>query len=344
MDKNFLAVRGAITVDSNTAQDITNAAVTLTEEVFRANNIEKDDVISLFFTLTDDLNKASPASAVRHAGLVSTFSALFCMQEAKIQNGLPMCLRLLANAKSDVLQRFVRHVYLEGAASLRPDLGGTGHFQIAIDGPSGAGKTTVANLVAKRMNISYLDTGAVYRAVAVAARDKGVDPTDAAAAEKLVEGLSVSVKFVNKKQRMYVGGADVTDRIREHSVSKDASDISAHMPVRELVTKICQETAKSQSIVMEGRDICGYVLPDADIKIYLDAAVEVRAKRRYDELTEKGQSVIYENILSDIEKRDKNDMSREHAPLKKTDDAVYIDGSNLSVDEIFDVILGEFVS
>lgn len=335
---NFIAVRGAATVKSNTAAEINTAVAELLKEIYKSNDIGKDDIISAYFTLTDDISTVSPAAAARHAGLVPEFAALFCMQEAKVENGLPMCVRVLVNAESDILQRFVRHIYLGGAKALRPDLYNR-HFQIAIDGPSGAGKTTIASLVAKRMNIVYLDTGAIYRAIAVAARNAGISPEDEDAVTDMLPMADIQIKFDRKKQIMYLGGEDVSQKIREHSVSKDASDISKLPAVRAFVTNICQIFAQNESIVMEGRDICGYVLPDAGTKIYLDAAVETRAARRYDELISKGEIKEYGDILADIIARDQNDMNRANAPLKMTEDAVYIDGTELCIEEVFEKIL-----
>ncbi|MBE6763240.1 MAG: (d)CMP kinase [Ruminococcaceae bacterium] len=204
---------------------------------------------------------------------------------------------------------------------------------VAIDGPSGAGKSTVAKILAKELQFIYVDTGALYRAVGYTALKQGVSIYDAAAVEAMLPSLTVSLGYENGEQRVYVNGDDVTAFIRTPEVSEAASAVSAVPSVRQFLFELQQNMAKTSSVIMDGRDIGTVVLPDAQVKIFLTASVEVRAKRRFDELIEKGMDVTYEDVLSDMIQRDKRDSERATAPLKPAEDAVLVDTSDNTLEE-----------
>ena len=211
-------------------------------------------------------------------------------------------------------------------------------MKIAIDGPAGAGKSTIAKLLAKKLGILYLDTGAMYRAVGLKAIENGVDVTDETAVKKMLDSTTVDVKSEEGVQHVYLDGKDVTGKIREHRVSKAASDISAVPCVRYKMVDLQREIAARCDTVLDGRDIGTFVLPNAEYKIFLTASVAERARRRYEELKAKGEECTLESVASDIEKRDYNDSHRALAPLHKADDAVEIDTTDLSIEEVADKI------
>ena len=212
-------------------------------------------------------------------------------------------------------------------------------LNIAIDGPAGAGKSTVAKAIAARLGITYLDTGAMYRAVALYALDNSISPEDEKSVVAVLDKIRIEIKYSEGTQVVYLNGEDVSLRIRENRMSKAASDISKIPAVRLKLVEMQRAIAAGTDVVMDGRDIGSYVLPDANYKFFLTASPAVRAKRRFDELTAKGEKVNYDDILGDIEKRDRNDSTRAFAPLRKTDDAEEIDSSALSAEEVVGLIL-----
>lgn len=214
-------------------------------------------------------------------------------------------------------------------------------INIAIDGPAGAGKSTIAKLIASEKGYIYLDTGAMYRALAVYALKNGVDPLDEKAVDKLVIGVDMDIKYIDGVQHIIVCGEDVTSKIRENHVSKAASDISAHPSVRIKLVELQREFAKNHDVVLDGRDIGTFVLPDTPYKFYLTASAEVRAERRVKDLAERGQTVDFKTVLEEIKQRDYNDSHRQFAPLRQADDAVFIDSSEMSIDEVKDFILSK---
>lgn len=212
-------------------------------------------------------------------------------------------------------------------------------FQIAIDGPAGAGKSTIAKRVAKEKGIIYVDTGAMYRAMAYYLLKQGVDPGNQETVERECEGAQISIRYENGEQLVLLNGENVNGMIRTEEVGRITSDVSKYPKIRERITSLQKELARTNDMVMDGRDIGTCVLPDADVKVYLTASVEVRAKRRYLELSEKGVSCDLEQIAKDIELRDHQDMTREISPLKQAEDAVLVDSSDMTIDEAVNTIL-----
>lgn len=206
---------------------------------------------------------------------------------------------------------------------------------IAIDGPVGAGKSTVSDCVAKRLDILHLDTGAMYRAVGLAALESGIDPSDEGGVTNLCAkgGAVIDVRYENGAQRTLLNGRDVTHLIRTQDVSMAASEVSKYADVRRMLVEKQHMIAKSQPILMDGRDIGTVVLPDARVKIYLTASSESRAQRRMLQLRKKGDQTPYEQVLSELITRDKNDMTRAIDPLRQAEDAVVVDSSNMTFEE-----------
>ena len=213
-------------------------------------------------------------------------------------------------------------------------------YNIAIDGPAGAGKSTIAKLVAKEKGYIYVDTGAMYRGLAIHFLKKGIQPDEK---EKIIDACKdaeVSIGYEDGAQQIYLNGETITSMLREEAVGNMASISSAVPEVRAKLLDLQRNLAKEKDVVMDGRDIGTHVLPNADVKIYLTASVECRANRRFKELTEKGIACNYDEIAQDIQERDTRDMNREIAPLKKADDAVLVDSSDMTIEEVVKAITG----
>ncbi len=207
-------------------------------------------------------------------------------------------------------------------------------INVAIDGPAGAGKSTIAKAVSKKLGYIYIDTGALYRTVGLNALRKGVDiQNDEAVASTLTDELCIELKFIDGEQRMFLGGEDVSAAIRTPEASMAASRVSAVPEVRSYLFELQKSLAKTNNCIMDGRDIGTVVLPEAQVKIFLTASPEARAQRRYKELTEKGIEASYDEVLADMIKRDYDDSHRAIAPLKQADDAVLCDTSDLTLEE-----------
>lgn len=214
--------------------------------------------------------------------------------------------------------------------------------QIAIDGPAGAGKSTIAKIVSKKLGFIYVDTGAMYRSAALFFLKKGVDLSDEKVCSGLVDEIDISLKYEDGAQKVILNDEDVTGQIRTEEVSNSASKTAVYPAVRAKLSALQKKIAEENDVVMDGRDIGTVVLPNAFLKIYLTASVECRAERRYKEMLEKGEAPDLETIKEDIRDRDYRDMHRSEAPLKKADDAVEIDSSDMTIDEVADVILNEY--
>lgn len=212
-------------------------------------------------------------------------------------------------------------------------------FNVAIDGPAGAGKSTIAKAVAAKKGYVYVDTGAMYRAMALYFLRANISKDDEAKISASVDDIKVSIKYEDGSQHVILNDEDVTGLIRTEEVGNMASATSVYGAVRTKLVALQQELAKTTDVIMDGRDIGTVVLPNADVKVFLTASVECRAKRRFDELKAKGENPDFDKIAKDIEERDYRDSHREISPLKQADDAILVDSSDMTIDEVVDAII-----
>ena len=327
----MVVIRGATTIPCDTKEEIQKAVSELLEQIASRNNLKRDEVVSLVFSSTSDIHSYYPAKAAREAGFMSC--SLFSAQEPDIDGSLPLCIRCMLFVEKNLMPS---HVYLRGAKILRKDL--SGKYNIAIDGPAGSGKSTVAKRIAHDCNILYLDTGAMYRACALKVLEKGIDLEDEAAIVDLMRDVKLDVVYEDGVQKTLLDGKDVSAEIRRNEVSMASSTVSKHASVRMHLVEKQREIAGRMSCVLDGRDIGTFVLPDADFKFYLTATPDVRARRRYNELRAKGAEVDFEKLKEEIIRRDEQDMNRAFAPLKQAEDAVLIDTSEMTIDEVVETI------
>ncbi|MEF9958487.1 MAG: (d)CMP kinase [Niameybacter sp.] len=324
-----VAVRGAITAQ-NTKESIVSQTRRLLEAVLKANHIEIDEIIQIIFTCTKDLNAAYPAIAARALGI--TEAALMCMQEMDVEGSLEHCIRLsMLCTSGKETQHTVKHQYLGEARKLRPDLA---HFSLALDGPAGAGKSTIAKRVAAELGCTYIDTGAMYRSVGLYCIQRGIDYNFEDLVNEVLEDMHIDLTYENATQCIYLNSDDVSEAIRTQEVAASASKVATYAKVRTALVDMQRRLAATKSVVMDGRDIGTVVLPKATLKIFLTASSEERAKRRFKEYEEKGLKISFETLLEEIEARDYQDMNRSVSPLKKAEDAVEVDTTNLSVEQI----------
>lgn len=320
------AIRGATTVAADSPDEIRAAVKEMLDAIAAENEISERDMLFILFSNTEDIRSFYPAKAAREAGY--SLPALYSSVEPSIEGALPLCIRVLVFAETD---RAVRHVYLRGAANLRKDLK---KFSIALDGPSGSGKSTVAKRLSKEFDILYLDTGAMYRACALAAARKGIDVCDEQAVSDMMKNIDLKIEYSGGVQHTILDGRDVSEEIRRPEVSMAASKISALGCVRKKMVDMQREIAARMSCVLDGRDIGTAVLPNAEFKFYITASSEVRAKRRFDELKEKGFSVDLDKLKDEIELRDKNDSERAISPLRRAKDAELVDASDMDIEQV----------
>ncbi|MCL2399214.1 MAG: (d)CMP kinase [Defluviitaleaceae bacterium] len=338
------SIRGAITVEANTSEAILDASKELLCEIIAANGskngLRLDQIIDITFSATKDLDAVYPAAAARAMGI--TEAGLFCVQEMDVSNSLPKCIRIMAHVDiPEKKQSDMVHIYLRGADVLRPDLAKK-KLAVAIDGPSGAGKSTIAKEVSAAAGIIYIDTGAMYRAVALHNIIAGTDIKDKEAVEKSLNHISIDIQHDDKKkQRLILNNSDVTEDLRTQKVAEGSSIVASYPAVRQKLVTLQQDLAKKYSVVMDGRDIGTVVLPHAQVKIYLDASLKERVHRRIHELELKGEPAEYDSVLQAIESRDERDMNRTHSPLLRAKDAHYIHSDGMTINEIANEILKE---
>ena len=322
-------IRGATTIEKDCKEEVLGAVKALLDEIFSINRLEKEEIRGFLFSLTTDIHSYHPAKAARECGY--DYAPLFAAIEPEIDGALKLCIRLMLFTELNE-NRAIKHIYQRGAKVLRKDI--AEKFNIALDGPAGSGKSTVAKVLAKDYNILYLDTGAMYRACGLKALRLGVNPKDSAAVAQMLPTLDVKVEYRDGKQHTMLDGEDVSLAIRENAVSMAASSISAHPSVRIKMVEMQREIANSMSCVLDGRDIGSTVLPNAKYKFYITADSRVRAMRRFKELEARGEHVDFEKLHDEIVARDKQDSEREFSPLVCAEDAVVIDTSAMDVDQV----------
>ena len=338
------SIRGAITVESNTSEAILSASEELLREIIAVNESENglamDQIIDITFSVTKDLDAIYPAAAARAMGIAE--AGLFCVQEMAVIGSLPKCIRIMAHVDiPEKKQSDMVHIYLKDAVCLRPDLK-LEKLSVAIDGPSGAGKSTVAKEVSELTGMVYIDTGAMYRAVALHNIMAGIDIKDESAVEKSLDDISIDIQHnTQKKQILILNGQDVTDDLRTQKLAEGSSVVASYIGVRQKLVTLQQNLAKKHNVVMDGRDIGTVVLPLAQVKIYLDASLEERTNRRIHELKLKGESAEYNDVLQAIKSRDNRDMNRTFSPLVRAEDAHYIHSDGMTVKDIANEILKE---
>lgn len=331
-------IRGATSLHEDAEDEIKSSVKELLDEIFAKNHLRKEQVKAFIFSLTTDIHAYHPAKAARESGY--DFAPLFTATEPEIKGGLKLCIRLMLLIEADLSAP--KHVYQRGAKTLRKDI--TDILNIALDGPAGSGKSTVAKILAKDYNILYLDTGAMYRACALKALRLGIDPKDGSAVENFLPSLDLKVEYKEGKQHTILDGDDVSAAIRENAVSMAASDVSAHAAVRVKMVEMQRKIANSMSCVLDGRDIGSTVLPNARFKFFITADSKVRATRRFNELKERGENVDFDKLHAEIVLRDKQDTEREFSPLVCAEDAVVIDTSDKDVETVVKAIKKEIQS
>lgn len=327
----MIAIRGATTVEHDCADEIKSSVRELLVKIVSDNSLTADDIICIMFSTTSDIHSYYPAKAARESGFFGC--ALYSSLEPDISGSLEKCIRVLVLAESD---RKPVCCYLNRAASLRTDL--TDKINIALDGPAGSGKSTIAKILAERFHLLYLDTGAMYRAVALACIRRGVNCKNRDEVQDILEKISVDVGYENGVQVTYLDGENVNEDIRTPAVSMCASDVSVHGCVRDKMVSLQRQIAAKGSCVLDGRDIGTNVLPDARFKFFITASAEVRASRRCEQNGVKGIPSDFDVILKQINERDTQDKTRTTAPLIKATDAIEVDTSNMSVEETVDFI------
>lgn len=323
----MIAIRGATTVDCDCAEQVKLRVKELLCEIMESNALSDGSIVCIMFSNTADIRSYYPAKAAREAGFYSC--PLFSSLEPDIEGALKLCIRVMVFAENCAQ---AKHIYLHGAAVLRKDI--TKIINIALDGPAGSGKSTVSKILGKKLNILCLDTGAMYRACALKCLKEGIPADDEGAVAGIMEDINLEVKFIGGTQRTFLDGIDVSEEIRKPEISMLASTVAALGCVRRKMVALQREIAAKTSCILDGRDIGTNVLPDAKFKFYLTASPEVRARRRAEENKLKGFDSSYEQILKAIVERDNQDKNRKIAPLLVAKDAILVDSSSMTVDEV----------
>ena len=330
----MIIIRGATTVAKDKKDDMQAAVKELLDEIFLVNKLKNEEIRGFLFSLTTDIHSYHPAKAARECGY--DFAPLFAAIEPEIDGGLQRCIRVMIFTDRMGTNSSVKHVYQKEAKALRKDISEI--YNIALDGPAGSGKNTVAKMLARDYNILHLDTGAMYRACGLKALRMGMNPKDRTAMEQLLPDLNIEIEYKDGMQHTLLDGEDVSLAIRENAVSMAASDVSAHPSVRIKMVEMQQQIAKQMSCILDGRDIGSVVLPDAKFKFFITAKSEVRAMRRFKELRERGEQVDFNQLHEEIKVRDKQDSEREFSPLICAEDAIVVDTSDKTIEEVVALI------
>lgn len=329
-------IRGATTIEKDCKEEISLSVKELLDEIFTLNALKKSEIRGFLFSLTSDIHSYHPAKAARECGY--DYAPLFACIEPDIKGGLALCIRLMLFTELEN-EREIKHVYQKRAKNLRKDISEI--YNIALDGPAGSGKSTIAKILAKDYNILYLDTGAMYRACGLKAVRLGIDPKDGESVKKMLPALNVKVEYKNGTQHTLLDDEDVSTAIRENAVSMAASDVSAHHCVRVKMVEMQREIAHRMSCVLDGRDIGSAVLPNAKFKFFITADSKVRAMRRFKELTARGEQVDFDTLHAEIVMRDKQDSEREFSPLVCAEDALVVDTSEMNIEDVVAKIKSE---
>ena len=325
------AIRGATTLAADTPDEVRAGVKELLAAIKTKSNLHSEEIVCILLSSTADIKSLYPAKAAREAGFSDC--ALYSSLEPDIDGSLALCVRVMVLAETD---RPVKYVYLRGARSLRKDLSEV--INIALDGPAGSGKSTVSKLVAKKLDILSLDTGAMYRAAALKCLKSGVDYAEKSQVERVIDHIDLKVEYRDGRQLTLLDGEDVSGQIRTPQISMLASYVSAYPSVRSKMVELQRKIASEVSCILDGRDIGTNVLPACPFKFFLTATPEIRAKRRYNEDRLKGSAQSYESILKDINERDEQDRNRAVAPLRCAADAVVIDTSEMTAEEVAQTI------
>ncbi|MCD8309053.1 MAG: (d)CMP kinase, partial [Clostridia bacterium] len=297
-------------------------------------NLSCENIICIMFSSTGDIRSFYPAKAAREAGFDGC--ALFSSLEPPIQGALPLCIRVMVLCHGKFKAEYV---YLRGAKRLRRDI--TSNLVVALDGPAGSGKSTAAKALAKHFNILYLDTGAMYRACALKCLSSGISPEDGKAVAAMVKDIDLKIEYSEGKQVTVLDGKDVSLDIRKPEISDMASKVSANSAVREKMVQMQRKIASSMPCVLDGRDIGTNVLPDAEYKFYITASSGVRAMRRFAEEKAKGYDIDIKKVEADIIARDKRDSEREIAPLRMAEDAILVDTSDMTEQQVVEFLVNK---
>lgn len=325
----MIAIRGAVDAQ-NTASSIINQSKILLEEIIRVNNLKKNEIKCILFTATKDIDKAYPALAARYLGLNDT--ALICLNEMLVEGQMQGVIRTTVFYNEDIDKT---DIYLGKTKALRKDKYMDNNIKIAIDGPTSAGKSTIAKLLAQKLKINYVDTGSMYRALTLKVLNNNIDPKS----EEDVVALAEKTKIDYFENHIFLDGLCVDDKIRNELIDKNVSYVCQYRDVRKRLVSLQREIASKSSVIMDGRDIGTVVLKDAEYKFFLTASADVRAKRRYKEYLEKGLEVNFDDIKKDLIRRDDYDSHREVDPLVKASDAVEVNTDDKNIEETVELML-----
>ncbi len=325
----MIAIRGAVDAQ-NTASSIINQSKILLEEIIRVNKLDKKEIKCILFTATQDIDKAYPALAARYIGLNDT--ALICLNEMLVEGQMQGVIRTTIFYNDDINKT---DIYLGKTKSLRKDKYMDNNIKIAIDGPTSAGKSTIAKLLAQKLKINYVDTGSMYRALTLKVLNNNIDPKS----EEDVTSIADKTKIDYFENHIFLDGLCVDDKIRNELIDKNVSYVCQYRDVRKRLVSLQKEIASKSSVIMDGRDIGTVVLKDANYKFFLTASADVRAKRRYKEYIEKGLEVNLEDIKNDLIRRDDYDSHREVDPLVKASDAIEVNTDDKNIEETVELML-----